>query len=341
MGTRLGHRPALDGLRGLAIAAVVADHYFQLPGGWLGVDLFFVLSGFLITTLLLEERDQTGGISFRRFYIRRARRLLPALAGLLVVVLLGAPAGYGLTRTLGFVAVSAGYVANLATVVHHGTLMSSTPVAHLWSLSEEEQFYLVWPALLLILLRRCTERRVGAVLGVLFVVLVCYRGALVEHGASWIRIYFSPDTHADGLVIGCLVAVARRRGVRVRPWHVISAFVVIFCEFKVVSHNNFVMEYGLPVFEIAAAIAVLGAATLGGAVSSILSWKPLAWLGTVSYSLYLWHEPAQWLTGWAHPWRALALAMPLALVSYYVIERPLRYGRASTGVLSEAASSPG
>jgi peptidoglycan/LPS O-acetylase OafA/YrhL len=328
---RLGHRPALDGVRGVAILAVVAFHFFKLRGGFLGVDLFFVLSGFLITTLLLEERSQAGRISLRRFYIRRGRRLLPAVGALLVFLLVLGPTRYSPTKTLEMLAISAGYAVNLVTAFHHAALTNATPIVHLWSLSEEEQFYLIWPLALLVLLRYCSERRLAVILAVVFVGLIWYRGHLVDHGAPWVRVYFSPDTHADGLVMGCFAALARRQRLRIRSGYVAFAVFLLFGMFTAVANNNFLLMYGLPIFELAAAVVVVGAATAEGQIVRGLSWKPLAWLGTVSYSLYLWHQPAQWLTGWNHPWYALTLAVPLTLGSYYLVERPFRLRRVAAG----------
>jgi peptidoglycan/LPS O-acetylase OafA/YrhL len=156
---RLSWMPALDGLRGIAVIAVMMFHTpgrAWLPGGSLGVDLFFVLSGFLITTLLLQEHVATGRISLRGFYVRRARRLLPAVVALLAiyaVVVTLAPGDFTGNPQAGQVAVT--YVA-VATYILNVTQMAHLAVApglsHLWSLSVEEQFYLVWPALLVLCL---------------------------------------------------------------------------------------------------------------------------------------------------------------------------------------------
>jgi peptidoglycan/LPS O-acetylase OafA/YrhL len=147
---RLGHVPALDGIRGLAIALVVSMHAFGFPaGGFIGVDLFFVLSGFLITTLLLEEVEATGRISLRDFYERRVRRLLPALLVLLIVysVVEAARGRSVLPAVAGLF-----YFSNFSNFLHL-TAWRTNALDHLWSLAEEEQFYLVWPPILILLVR--------------------------------------------------------------------------------------------------------------------------------------------------------------------------------------------
>src|SRR5438093_1585780 len=166
---RLGYRPALDGVRGIAIAIVVAFHAFGWPAaGTLGVDLFFVLSGFLITTLLLEEHARSGRIGIRAFYLRRARRLLPALFALLVPFLLIALAAVvfrGSSPSALFLGLGAAltYTSNIVVAADP----SAVPAAliHLWSLGAEEQFYIVWPLLLVVLMRRGGIGFVGVVLG--------------------------------------------------------------------------------------------------------------------------------------------------------------------------------
>ena len=209
---RLGYVPALDGLRGHRDPRVIAFHSFGKPlGGLYGVDLFFVLSGFLITTLLLEDR-RSGGIAMGGFYgAVRTGSSRPARRGAAYVALNLALAASARASAAGGL-----YVANfvLASGSH---LVDGTPFVPFWSLAEEEQFYLLWPLLLLLLLRReVRESRVAWALAGLVVVLVAYRSGLALAGASYTRLYYAPDTHADGLVLGCLLALLRRRGLRVR-----------------------------------------------------------------------------------------------------------------------------
>ncbi len=207
----LGHVPALDGLRGIAIALVLSVHVGDefLPGGRLGVDLFFVLSGFLITSLLVTEWHATNAISLRAFYRRRALRLFPALFTMLgVYVLVASALGLSGRGDLGSSLTAAGlgafYVYNLAAG-YFGFM--SDGLGHLWSLGQEEQFYVLWPPVLLLALRRrARPRSLIAGLWALIVALLAWRVWLVFGGASGARLY-TPDTHSDPILIGCLAGL--------------------------------------------------------------------------------------------------------------------------------------
>ncbi|WP_163551514.1 acyltransferase family protein [Candidatus Frankia alpina] len=216
---RGGRNPALDGVRALAVLCVLVFHMDSLRGGYLGVDVFFVLSGFLITGQLLAEWDRTGGVSLARFYLRRAYRLLPAfwllaLVGLTAVVLLGIGTAGERSEFLDSLAASALYVNNYFQVVRQST--GAGWLGRTWSLSLEEQFYLLWPLVLVALCRLpWLARRLPAVLlgGVAGVAL--WRNALVTSGAPGTRTYFALDTRADALLVGCALAAwlrAARQG---------------------------------------------------------------------------------------------------------------------------------
>jgi peptidoglycan/LPS O-acetylase OafA/YrhL len=316
---------------------VLGVHLFGLSGGFYGVDLFFVLSGFLITTLLLEEHDRTGRVSLRAFYIRRARRLMPALCAVLVLIAVVGPLYYS-PALLASIVASGLYAANIVRGFGTSDFLNATPAAHLWSLAQEEQFYVLWPVALLSLRRRLTERRLMTLLAAGFVLLVLYRAGLAVAGAGWHRIYYAPDTHMDGLVLGCLVACARRRGLTTVPALAgCAAFALVVAAFALGAQTVPWSVGGMPVVEIAAAALVL-AALSPGPVSLALSARPLVWIGALSYSLYLWQIPAMWLTGWDDRWGALALTAALTLVSYYVIERPFRRPRARAIAVPAAAS---
>jgi peptidoglycan/LPS O-acetylase OafA/YrhL len=326
---RLGHVPALDGLRGIAIAAVCANHFFGLPGGYFGVDLFFVLSGFLITTLLLEERDRRSSISLRDFYIRRARRLLPALLAFLVasfvcVLLVHGSRAPVTARSFlygGF------YLTNIARAFQHPDPISGTPFAMLWSLAQEEQFYLVWP-LLLIGLLRFRRDTIAKILLTLFAGLFIYQLSLVIEGATWSRLYYGPDTHLGGLVIGCFAAVVRREGARLPARVGWVAAVFVLGAMIGVAGTLQSEVFGSPLVALCCG-AVVVAALEPGLLGRVLSMRWLTPVGRVSYSLYLWQGLALWLTAGSDKLFALALSIILATASYRFVENRFRRRRAS------------
>jgi peptidoglycan/LPS O-acetylase OafA/YrhL len=326
---RLGHVPALDGLRGIAIAAVCANHFFGLLGGYFGVDLFFVLSGFLITTLLLEEREERGSISLRSFYVRRARRLFPALGAFLIVSLICVLVlqGSRVPVTAHSFLFGGFYLANIARAFQHPDPITGTPFALLWSLAQEEQFYLVWPLLLIGLLRFRRET-IAKILLTLFTALVIYGLVLVALGASWSRLYYGPDTHLTGLVIGCFAAVLRREGHKLSPRVGWGASVLALGAMIGVAGTMQSEVFGIPLVGLACGAVVLTALE-PGRLGRALSARWLTAVGRVSYSLYLWQGLALWLTNWNHKLLALGLSIVLATASYRLIENRFRRRRLS------------
>lgn len=303
--------PALDGLRAVAVALVVVHHAASVPfGGQIGVDIFFVLSGYLITGLLLKEVDRTGGIRLRDFYVRRAIRLYPplvtALVALLVPGLLLAPS---LRRLLGENVMALTYTTPFGLLVSED---GSRPWRHTWSLGMEELFYLVWPLLLLLLLRLkiridATAAVMGAtVLGTGMVVAVAMPS--LGGGAH----YFF---RAGGLLLGCALAVwLRRRRDAVIPGYVgwIGAAAVAFA----------VM---LPQ-ELAPLVAALGSVlwvaqlTRGreNVVTRTLRRRPIAYIGTISYEIYLWHYPLLVMASWAFGGLSPMMAWAMVLLSVFL-----------------------
>jgi peptidoglycan/LPS O-acetylase OafA/YrhL len=351
--SRLGYRPALDGVRGIAIAIVVAFHAFHWPAaGTLGVDLFFVLSGFLITTLLLEEHARSGRIRIGAFYIRRARRLLPALFAMLAPFLLiavsatalggGAPGWLWLR-----LAAALTYTSNV--LVAADPTLGSFGLIHLWSLAAEEQFYIVWPLLLLVVIRRVGTARVGRVLVLLLFVAVTYRLQLLLRGASIERVYYGPDTHADSLLIGCIFGSYYVRGrlpqfvfgYRSRGVSITVSLAVVLVAAVLVSRFPSRLTYEtqlLPTaFAVAAGVFIVSAAIGGSLVARALAVRPLVFLGRISYSLYLWHLPLLVaLAGTHHGFgvrtaTAVVIALLVATGSRYLVELPvLARGRSVT-----------
>ena len=320
-GGRLGYRPALDGLRGVAVLLVLAQHagvpYFA-QGGTVGVTLFFVLSGFLITSILREERAATGRIDFRGFYARRARRLLPALALLLIAV-----SAYLLVshQSLWDVVLTAAYASNIAGAAGHnlGNLV------HTWTLSLEEQFYLLWPLLLPLVARR---RRPALVLASVATLVVVWRVVLSLSGASLERVYFGPDTRADAIVIGCALAFALATVsvpvARLRLAAVASAVVLAgLCAAPPAS----ALGWLLPPVTVGSVVLVAHAAR---SAPRLLTWRPLVATGRISYGLYLWSFPvslsveSRHLPVWASATTITVVSVALALASWFVVERPFQ-----------------
>ncbi|OHV45509.1 acyltransferase [Pseudofrankia sp. BMG5.36] len=362
-----GYNPALDGIRALAVLCVLVFHMDSLPGGYLGVDVFFVLSGFLITGQLLTERDRTGGVSLARFYVRRAYRLMPAfwllaLVGVTVVVLLGIGTAGERSEFLHSLAASMLYVNDYSQVVSQST--GAGWLGHTWSLSLEEQFYLLWPLALLALCRRprLARRLPMVLLGGVAAVMV-WRDVLIAFGASGTRTYFALDTRADALLVGCALAAwlrAARRGVdgeggavAVLAWQrrldrvrtvlpvVGPAALVLLAVATVTAPNGWgprptSLSYGGYTVVALLAGAVILAVEQGTTASWLfraLAARPLAWLGRISYGFYLWHFPvvAHWgddLTGALGRWPAIlvvgAISVALAAASYYLLERPVQ-----------------
>jgi peptidoglycan/LPS O-acetylase OafA/YrhL len=324
---KLGHRRALDGLRGVAILLVLFYHAYGHPsGGFYGVDVFFVLSGFLITTLLLEEVDVTARIDLGAFYRRRARRLLPALVVFLAVLAAG-----GLLRgrtglVAAEVAAGLGYAMNVVRAA--GSAQTLPLTGHLWSLAEEEQFYLVWPAVLIVLLRR-RPRHLGAFLTACIALVVLYRAALLLAGTGHERLYFAPDTHADPILIGCLLAVIRRSGRAVVPtWLGIVAaggLGVLAAGSEHFSTPSLLV--GTTAAGLFAATVLAAGLTEGHVVERALSVAPLVWVGQISYSLYLWQQLVFKVSGENPPVTVVA-SIVVAAASYRFVERPFRSGRA-------------
>jgi peptidoglycan/LPS O-acetylase OafA/YrhL len=348
----LPHVRALDGVRGGAVAAVLVFHggIALLPGGFLGVDAFFVLSGFLITTLLLTEQARTGRIDLPAFWARRARRLLPALLVMLTTVLVVSRwllSAEELRALRGDALATIAYAANWHLMDRGGYFAQTappSPLQHTWSLAIEEQFYLVWPILLLAVLAACRrfgDRRRRAVVAVL-----CLGGAVESAIAAAVlsgadRLYYGTDTRAAALLIGGAVAAVLagrppadgRRHPLLGAFALAGAVVIGWLWATADGAAPWLYRGGL------LAAAVSTAAVIAHAVRSprsitarVLSVAPLAWLGQISYGVYLWHWPLfQWinadrtgLTGTQLFGVRCAATLAVATVSYVVVERPLR-----------------
>ncbi len=338
----LGHVAPFDGLRAIAVVAVLAHHAHipRLSGGFLGVDLFFVLSGFLITALLVQERDGRGRIDFGRFYIRRGLRLFPALiaSGVAVAIYAVTWAPDSLRGdTLFGLPFALAYLTDYAAMFADRGLGM---VNHTWSLAIEEQFYLVWPPIVAVLLAKVTRRAavVGSLVAIAVVVLA---RALVWRATGNIDLVYYPlHARADALLLGCVGALVmtaspRRRVEELarRGGKVACGAAVALAAIALVATTTSGWMY-LGGLTIVAAAALVVIAQLAGHqdsfVARILSWRPLTAIGALSYGLYLWHFPV-YEAAKAHlghlPFRYLVviqvgLSFVAAGISYWVVERP-------------------
>ncbi|WP_284763357.1 acyltransferase [Arthrobacter sp. efr-133-R2A-63] len=319
----LGYVPALDGLRGIAILLVLAHHaYGAWDAGSVGVDVFFVLSGYLITTILLKELDRSGRISLWHFYLRRLFRLYPAL----LVVILAVAALTPIVGSNWIALFAAGtYTTNIGTVFLH---LDLGPLKHTWSLAQEEQFYLIWPLFLIIASRFQMPRKAQFLVTVL-ASSGCIALFVVATGSGTATL--NPIARMGGIAAGCVVALALNTGIirTVRAWLMWAGAGVGIC--AIIMNST-----GLVDAAILAPVVILGCLPLlaglmagpGGAIASILSCPPLVYIGVISYSLYLWHYPLFYFAQSLHlgTWLTAAIALPvsfgLAALSRRFIEVP-------------------
>jgi len=360
---RLPYLPGIDALRTLAVLAVFLYHagVGWMPGGFLGVDLFFVISGYLITSLLLGEYRRGGHIRLGQFWLRRAKRLLPAVGVFIAVTMIVAaivtPEDIG--RLRGDAVSSLFYVANWHFVFEHQSYFEQfqrpSLFRHLWSLSVEEQFYLFWPLAFAAGMTLFGRRRLlaGVIAGALASVLLAW--ILFNPGGDNSRIYYGTDTHAVGLLAGVALALVwSPLGVRRRPagplvGPLLDGIGVLALGYIVLSFLH-VHDYDLALYHggylwLAIACAILlatlahPAARLGG----LIGQAPMLWLGLRSYSFYLWHWPVLVLTrpgidvslprGILIPLQLIAV-LALADLSYRFVELPFR-GKAKLPRLPE------
>ena len=351
-GARLGYQPALDGIRAFAVAAVLFYHAGQswAIGGFLGVDTFFVLSGFLITTLLVTEFTSRGGIDLLAFWARRARRLLPALFLVMVGIVIyagvfAAPSEVG--RIRGDSLSALGYVANWRFIFsgqsYFDQFSQPSPLRHMWSLAIEEQFYLVWPLIVGFLL---WWRRSLRVLLMACVALIAASASLMAilyvpgHDPS--RVYYGTDTRAQSLLIGAVVGILlfqhgpirslyARTAIRIAA--VAGGLYTLWLFWRMSERTDALYQGGFLLAALAVSAVIVSVVQPDrGVLGRALSVAPLRWVGRISYGLYLWHWPVYLtlthtrtgLDGVTLLGARLAVSFAFATVSFYALEQPIR-----------------
>ena len=354
----------LDGLRGIAVLAVIIYHADLgiLPGGFLGVDIFFVLSGFLITSILIQEISKTGKIDRAQFYLRRIRRLMPALFLMLPFAVIASglwahDAAYPVRRDLPWALT---FVVNWSYIFFDQSYfvnISRPPMLqHLWSLAIEEQFYVIWPIVLILLTKaKLSMARTRAI-----IFLVALTGAI---GSSLVmaylsikngyptpndpsRVYFGTDTHSMGLLIGCAAAAVwseTRFKEQLTPdlrsalnlFSLLPIAVIAYFIIRITEFDQGLYVYGFAIVSIASAVLVFLTTHPALKVGQLLRTKPLVWIGERSYGIYIWHWPIFMLlrpgidNSWPEELNTLVrfvLVFVVSDISYRFIELPIRKG---------------
>jgi peptidoglycan/LPS O-acetylase OafA/YrhL len=355
------YMPGLDGLRAIAVLAVIVFHlgFNWAPGGLLGVGIFFTLSGYLITDILLSQLSQRGRIDLLRFWLARARRLLPALFVMLLIVTawvtIFGPAQPDQFRKA--VVSSVFYINNweqiFANVSYFARFAPEGPLNHLWSLSVEEQFYIFWPFLLLIGVKLVHERPlpsgVRPRLAVLTIVLALFSAiemAILYHPSlDPSRIYYGTDTRAVGLLFGCALAMvwpSRRLSRRITPQArnlldglgVIGLLVIVLMIWQVGEFDRFLYQGGFVILSLATVLVLMPLAHPACRLGKFVGVRPLRWVGVRSYGIYLWQTPIIVLTGPGSraPEGLLGKGLQVAAIfaiaglSWHFVEEPIRHG---------------
>lgn len=364
VGSAQRYMPGLDGLRAIAVLAVIAYHLklSWAQGGLLGVGVFFTLSGYLITDLLLGQQDAAGHLRLGNFWLRRARRLLPALFLMLAVVVVWVTLldPSRLPDLRGDVAAAAVYMSNWWNIIRQASYFARfgppPPLDHLWSLAVEEQFYLVWPWLLWLGLRYVRGRYLMAVLTVAVAALSAIAMAtLYQPGVDPTRVYEGTDTRAFGLLLGAALAMVwpsrrlgadllspqRRQRRRERTLGrlldgvgIVGLVVIALLVWQTNQYSAFLYHGGIVLLSVATVLVVAAVAHPATRLGLALGWKPLRWLGVRSYGIYLWHWPIIVLTtpilqkeiNYSLATLQVGATIVVAALSWRFVEEPIRRG---------------
>jgi peptidoglycan/LPS O-acetylase OafA/YrhL len=349
-----GYQPALDGIRAFAVGAVLFYHSGQswAVGGYLGVDTFFVLSGFLITTLLVTEWSRRGGIDLKGFWVRRAKRLLPALFLVMVgiVVYAGVFAGAGeLDNIRKDSLATLGYGANWRFIFsgqsYFDQFSQPSPLRHMWSLAIEEQFYLVWPLIVyFVLWWRRSLRALLVACGLMIAASATLMAVLYVPGKDPSRVYYGTDTRAQSLLVGAVVGILLFRHGPVRSWFartavrlgaIVGAGYTLWLFWRMSERTDALYQGGFLLAALAVSAVIVSVVQPDpGHLGRALSVAPLRWVGRISYGLYLWHWPVfltltharTGLDGVTLLLVRIATSFALAILSYYALEQPIRRG---------------
>ena len=339
---RLGYRPAFDGIRGVFVLVVLAVHATYLlvpkyeglyvPGGFIAVDVFFVLSGFLITSLLLQEWDRHDRIDLRAFYRRRALRLFPALWTVMIVQLIYTivvhdPLGYELK---GLAAIFF-YVGNFSW--KFGAIIPDA-FGQTWSLAIEEQFYLLWPLALIALIRMRNRRLTIGVMVALIAVAFVIRAVLFHAGVPWNKVYVQTECRFDTLMVGTLFAYLLHTGTRlprrIGVYGVLGMVLLLAITVSAHREDGWMFYGGYTAVALASGLICVAALDEHWAFGWLFGARPFRFLGRLSYSLYVWHVfvflavERAWRhhSDWVRLTAALIITFAASLFSFYVIERP-------------------
>ncbi|MFD4491697.1 acyltransferase family protein [Lysinibacillus fusiformis] len=355
-GKSLNHRyiPGLDGIRALAVLAVIAYHFnfSWARGGFLGVDIFFVLSGYLITSTMLPLKGNQLTVSLKKFWIGRFRRLLPAAYVMIITSFVWAMLFHKeLLHTLrGDALSSIFYSSNWWFIFHKLSYFDSfgspSPLKNLWSLAIEEQFYVIWPVLLMIGLY--VVKKQSKLAKIVFFGAICsalLMAILYQPGADPSRVYYGTDTRCFELLIGCWLALIwpmkRLSSQKLSTSHMKKLNAISFISFTIFlvsimyvdEFQTFLYRGGMFLFCLNAAVLIACVCHPVSILGRILAWKPLCWIGSRSYGIYLWHYPVMVLGTPIHEignpsyWRIalqLVLIVTIAECSYRFIEMPIR-----------------
>ena len=347
------HVVGLDGVRGVAVLLVFISHFHWIlspdpfltkvtpwhfinrtfEAGFMGVDIFFVLSGFLITSLLMKDRSTNQKNLFKRFYRRRALRLLPALYALLI-------ADFFVSRWENFPGDiqwrttwhAILFLNNWNIVNNFGEAQND--LGHLWSLGIEEQFYLIWPLTIWLLAKLKIPSKMMIPL-ILFasLVVMAHRTSLWNDGTSWIILYIRTDTRLDSLLIGAMFAYVYRHfqvpSKILNSVATLSFLGLVYIKY-VLDKSPFIFEMGWTIIALLAGFIILSVAEGAFFIQKVFTWRPLTMIGKVSYGLYLWHMPifllfGRHVTSGSRPLRlliAIILACVVTSLSWFFIEKP-------------------